>query len=231
MCYSLKSSIKSWIVSFILCLIILCNQNISNSFTWIALFILTFTQIQIMESIIWGNLDKGKDVEQNSTNDNQFITYMILFMLLLQPIVNSGLAYKYSTSPNSSILLVMFMVFIGIIIYEFFTSLNDKFETTIGENGHLVWNRYKNTEINKYKKISFFGEAHKGKIISILYLLGLFVPFLFMDGAIKVIPLLFGSATFLYSYKNYKDEFSSMWCFTSMATSILTLLCYIFIGY
>lgn len=53
MCYSFESSIKAWIVTFILCTYMLANPDKYNN--WIPLIILTFTQIQIMES---NNMDK-----------------------------------------------------------------------------------------------------------------------------------------------------------------------------
>jgi len=84
MCYSFESSIRAWIISFILCTYMLANPQKYNN--WIPLMILTFTQIQIMEAIIWTSIDKNQEANKKTTK-------ILFFMLWLQPLLNSLIGY------------------------------------------------------------------------------------------------------------------------------------------
>lgn len=205
MCYSFESSISSWIVSFLICSYMLVNpQDYSY---WLPLFILTFTQIQIMESILWTSL------ESDNIRVNEITTKLLSFMLWLQPLMNIILAYKHS---EASILLYGIYLYIIIILYHYLSSRTDKFISTIGPNKHLEWNRY-DIDNNKYDFV--LGDRY----MSMIYLIGLFGPFLFMEDKMKYISFLFFGSTFFLSYVKFKSEFGTMWCYYSVFASILAL--------
>jgi len=204
MCYSFESSIKAWIISFILCTYMLANPQKYNN--WIPLIILTFTQIQIMEAIIWTSMDKNQEANIKTTK-------ILFFMLWLQPLLNSFIGY---TNTNDNILLYATFFYTLILLYLYQTSKNDSFMSTVGPNGHLVWNRFDENN----KKIDFF----KNKLFIPLYLMGLLVPFFYIEGNVKYIPISIGIGTFLYNLYKYQDEFSSMWCHSAVLLSSATIL-------
>ena len=204
MCYSFESSIKAWIITFILCTYMLANPDKYNN--WIPLIILTFTQIQIMEAIIWTSMDKNQEVNKKTTK-------ILFFMLWLQPLLNSLIGYK---NTHNNILLYATFFYTLILVYLHQTSINDKFISTIGPNGHLVWNRFDQNN----NKIEFF----KNKLLIPLYLSGLLFPFFYIKGNIKYIPISVGIGTFIYNLYKYESEFSSMWCYTATLLSSATIL-------
>lgn len=203
MCYSFKSSITAWLFSLISCIYMLSSSNYNN---WIPLFILTFTQIQIMEAVIWTSMGKNNEVNSQATK-------LILFLLFLQPLLNSYIGYK---NTNNDILLYLCIFYILIIIYYYFSTKNDKFLSTVGPNHHLVWNRSNNDGKTK----QFFGNG----IFALIYLVGMFLPFLFYKGKMGIITIIFGLVTFILTAINYKDEFSSMWCYSSVLLSFIALV-------
>lgn len=203
MCINFETSITAWIISFISSVYMLANPQIYNN--WLPLFILTFTQIQILESIIWAGYN---------TSINGKATKLLLFFLLMQPLINSYVGYK---NTNEKTLFYLTVFFILIIIYEYFSTKNDAFNSTVGPNGHLVWNRYDQNGQSK----SLFGN----NIIGIIYLIGLFLPFLFMkNNTMKIILILFGLITFSLTRIYYNEEFGSMWCFVSVLLSLVALV-------
>lgn len=207
MCYSFESSISSWVITFILCVIMLVNpQTYSN---WLPLFILTFTQIQIMEAILWSNMDsENKQINQSTTK-------LLSFMLWLQPLMNTFIAYK---NTKEDLLFYGIYFYVLIIIFHYLSSRNDTFITDVGTNGHLQWNR-------RDEKGNDYSFVLGNKYMCFLYLAGVFLPFIFMQSDMKYLALTFFSGTFLLSALKYKKEFGSMWCYYSIFASIMVMLC------
>jgi hypothetical protein len=175
---------------------------------WLPIFILTFTQIQIMEAIIWTSIDS------NNLDINQKTTRLLSFMLWLQPLMSILLAYNDS---NESILLYGAAMYIMVIVFHYYRSRTDKFVSIVGENGHLEWNRF---DKNGDEYTFVLG----GEWAIVLYMIGIVVPFLYMKGRMKYISLVFFGGTFLLSLLKFKKEFGSMWCFYSVFASGMVLL-------
>lgn len=203
MCYSFESSIGAWFISFIFCSYMLANPDKYDN--WIPLFVLTFTQIQIIEALLWTNI--------NNKSVNSAVTAMLPMMLLLQPLMNSYLAYTHTKNQ----MFIYAMVLYGIaILYTYQAARNDTFNTTVGPNGHLVWNRYDENN----NSVDIFDS----KIIAVIYLLGLIVPFFFMEAPIKYLPISVAILTFSMSALFYKEEFSSWWCYISVSLAFIAVL-------
>lgn len=205
MCYSFEANISAWITSFILCMYMLTNPE--KYPTWMPLMILTFTQIQIMEAIIWTSMDKNQDVNEKATK-------LLFFMLWLQPMMYFLIGYK---ATSNEILLYGTFFYTLILVYLGAATQNDKFISTVGPNGHLQWNRYNKDN----KKIDFIGNVLFGS----LYLMGIFLPLYLIGGTISSIAILYAAITFSFDIYKYKHEFGSMWCFTAVGLSILPILC------
>lgn len=205
MCYSFQANITAWIVSFLSCVYMLINPQIYSN--WLPIFILTFTQIQIFEAIIWTSMNNNKEINSKAT---RYLSYF----LWLQPLINSFAGYMYT---KESVLLYMIFFYTLIILFHHFDTIDDKFISTIGPNGHLVWNR---TNKNNKQK----GIIGNNKLLQIAYIAGLFIPFLFMKNITGYSVIAFGILTFIISNILYKTEFGSMWCYVSVILSILALL-------
>jgi len=152
---------------------------------------LTYSQIQILEAIIWKNM-----------NDTQLPTKILAYMLLLQPLVNSFCGWSVT---NNNILLFMTVMYIYVILEYYYHYHNNKYKSIEGTDGHLEWIMFNDTQkpthiLNGYK---------------LIYLCGLIIPFFFMHGSEKYLPIMFAVITYLYSYINIHNQNvgDSVWCY------------------
>lgn len=206
MCYSVKSSLGAWLITFIICGLILSKPDKYNS--WLPLFILTFTQIQIMESLLWTS------IKNNDKDTNEKVTKLLPLILWLQPLANTYLGYVNS---GNNVLFYGIFVYIFIIVYCYFIDQDKNFDTTVGPNGHLEWAQY-----NKEGKKEF--SVLGNKVLCLIYLVGLIGPFFYMDSELKYAAIAFLCITFVINALKYTNEFGSMWCYTSTTLSLVTLL-------
>ena len=201
MCFNTTSSLTAWLfANTIAVYLFLRNQNYDR---WNAIFIFTFTLIQLLEAGIWRNLDNYW---------NSYLTATILIAILVQPLVQSYLGYKYTGAYPLLILTILLSIILVISILRIIFSNISHFITYVGKNGHLVWTDSTNP--------IFIGN----NIILIIYLIGLLVPLLFME-QYKGWPLLIVAIiTALWSWYNSKNnEFSSLWCYTAIIYSLVAL--------
>jgi hypothetical protein len=200
MCFSAESSFLAWTLAYSISYY-LFNRN-HNYDRWNAAFIMVFSTIQLLEAGIWS------DPSQNIKN---LLTRLIFLTLLLQPLIQTHMGYKYT---GSSFLYIMSFVYLAIFLWGILkiTTSKASFHTTLGPNGHLAWHNKDNQ--------SFLGNG----VVTLLYLLGLFVPLLFMKN-FKWVPLIaIGLVTAFISYKySSTKEFGSYWCFTAVAYAIVAL--------
>lgn len=194
MCHSVTSNYYSWLESFISSIILLMlsvSENDKNDL-WISLFILTFTQIQVIESIIWAYIESGnikKAIE---------MTKYIVPLLWLQPVVNCAVGYVVT---KNKILLKMSFMYMMLLIYDsYYAFTTDTFSIEIGKHGHLVWKRNGKIDILNNK---FMGSIYLGWII----------PFFFMENQLLRINIIaFSVISGLYFHLKYGEESNSMWC-------------------
>lgn len=197
MCYDATSSLLAW--GFANAIAFYLWKRNRKFDRWNASFIVTFTIIQLLEAGIWSTSNK---------ETNQIFTALIVPALLLQPLIQSGMGWKYT---HKKFLLLLTYLYFGLLIWGTVRSITrkDEFHSYKGSHGHLVWD-LKN-------------EGHVLAPFTWLYLLGLFIPLLFMGNA--GIPLIaIGAITFAYSWLQTKGkEFSSLWCFTAVLYAIVAL--------
>ena len=162
---------------------------------WNTMFITSFAFIQLWEAGIW----------RYRPNDNIFLK-LILLTLLSQPLMQTFGAYTYTT-PKFIVLKYLIIVYLLIFVYGVFRTLTIDFYSTIGREGHLVWNATDSESI--------FGNT----LIPYLYIFGMFFGLFYGLPKTKVL-LLVGIFTFLYAL-SYKDsgEFSSYWCYIAVLYS------------
>lgn len=205
MCYDADTSLLAWTLSYSISYY-LFNRNRRYD-RWNAAFIMTFTTIQLLEAGLWTTLYE----KENGLND--LLTRLILLALLMQPLTQSYMGARYT---GSAILYMLSMVFVGIIAWgalRLWRSKPGQFSTNPGKNGHLVWSDTKSPT-------TFLGPPW----VVGLYLLGLFVPLLFMKDYRGIPLIVIGVATAIYSmYFSDPKEFSSYWCFTSVVYAIVAL--------
>src|SRR5437016_3976095 len=122
MCWSLSASYNNWLLSIVLIISLLYVED-SMDTVWVSIFVLVFSQIQIIEAVIWAKLD------ENPNADVESIMRYIVPMLWLQPIVQTTMAYMSS----QNIFMFYSMIFFIIIgIYQTVQAFySDRFDVSI----------------------------------------------------------------------------------------------------
>jgi hypothetical protein len=222
MCYSTRSSFIAWFIAVGIA-IYLYNRN-KNYDRWNAMFIFTFTLIQLLEGLLWST---------SSQKLNNILTIFVLIVLLLQPLVQSKAG---ADATNNKWLEMMIYLYVIVLLYGLFYiyRYGKNFYTSVGESGHLVWH----FEHRPFEDIPRAKFPARGKFqvdsqcesdnilkgpIGLLYLMGLFIPLLFAGW--KGLPLLLtGIFTAIYSLRIAgKDEFSSLWCYYSVIYAVIAI--------
>jgi hypothetical protein len=161
-----------------------------------------FSTIQLLEAGIWISIREG------STYMNDLMTRLVLIVLLMQPLAQTYLGAHYT---HSTFLYLLSFGFLGLLIwglYRIGSSKSGQFSSVKGNNGHLVWDD-KGTPLLRWETIP--------------YLIGLFIPLLFI-GWPGILLLLIGTATLVASlYYAPSREISSVWCFAAVTYAIAAL--------
>ena len=211
MCFSLRVSLFSWFISLIAC-IYLFNRNKKYD-RWVAMFVLVFSQIQILESLLWMSYNKSTETFENPYKC-QFIVFIIFYALWFQPVINFFGAYL---TTKNKICLYVTGFYILLLSYLAVQTIQNTWSVSKGENGHFVWHRYD----DKKKEKPFMGNS----ILGCIYVLGLFLPVIFIQNRnLKLTLLTFGLTTMLYLRYKYPNEWSSMWCAISVVIPVLTII-------
>jgi hypothetical protein len=137
MCYSVESSLTTFLLVFIICSYLWVKGGDVDKTVAIILFFISL--MQIPELFIWLNL------ECSATNKR--ISLLVPILLFLQPIVII-LAMLYYESGRMPRVIYKYMLGIWLLCFPFFMIwMKSGFNkcTTVGRNGHLEWS-YANSD-------------------------------------------------------------------------------------
>lgn len=200
MCFNWEISLLTWFFA-IACFIFLIKRNHKDDI-WLALFILTFSTIQLLEALIWLNISSPKKLN--------IITKIVLIFLWLQPLVNCMAGF---ITTKVAVLGIGAALYLCLLAYSTISSSSETFTAVKGPNCHLVWKR------------SGSGHFMKSNLFGGIYLLGLFLPLLFLAKPItRYVALFTAFITFTLSRYYYDPEFSSIWCFSSLLFSLSVIV-------
>ena len=217
MCFSFEASIISYVLGITASTLLLQSKNNTNKH--IALFCLTFVHIQLIEALMWSDINC-------KNNLNHYGSILAHFNLILQPLsILIGAYYLNTTIIPKNILQVLIIVYcvpllMAIYHYNFkkpfkLCSLNSN-----KNNGELVWDFNIDRHSLTWRIYSFF------------YLSCLFFTWLLLKDKIKGYLMFFLALTTIIlsivSTKSIKlDEFlsdwESKWCFYSVGIPVIFL--------
>lgn len=213
MCYDKKSSIIAGIIAYMFAAAIYTRNEGYDR--WIAIFIFTYSTVQFLEAGVWYS------IETNNNRINDFVTRLLLIALWLQPIVMTlGAIYLGQNNKLNMMLritLMLLFVFMSRSLIRVLDS-NRCFESKVGENGHLLW-----TEQNKDP--NHFIDNYFPVTSKIIYIVGMFLPYMFMANSVRTFVMSgIVAVSLLYNYITYyhTGEFSSMWCYHAIAASVVS---------
>ena len=175
------------------------------------LFLFEVASMQLIEFFLWRNL-KNKTANTNLSILAAHIIILQLITLILM--VHSGGYLKYA------LLLILAITYFAVVYYSKFTG-NMKFHTSVGENGHLIWEwaRLRSIPDSKREEYEYSPErlGRVGRIKGIetifvgIFILLYIIPVVSIDNAplmYLIMGSLFASLFFYYKYNTW----GSMWC-------------------
>jgi len=209
MCWSAEVSLLTFLSSATICAY-LWYRNGSNDRA-IALWIFTFSLMQLFEFFMWINM-----------KNHSLVSKLSLVFLLLQPFVLALALLKLGTIYENIYVkyLLWFIVALSIykivtaIIYAFYTNRNSNWLSEKGENCHLIWYFIKNV-----KKLPFIIRLDINFGIPVVLACLCIKP-----ASIGLFYALFGIITFYGSQFLYGLEMGSIWCWIANLLGIFAIL-------
>lgn len=223
MCYSFESSLTSWFAILLSAMYLMANGKrdpvANRTDVWIALFVLTFGQIQLIEAMLWNEIrapvpDKRKIAQ---------LTSYIPILLWAQPTIQCVGAY-YATGDER--LLYAGFVYLVILLWQWATTRATRFDTVVGDNGHLVWCRYDGADADNTQRVSILGGSGvTATVLALLYAGGLLAPLLFMPNHVLGTTLLvYGIGSFVYAWAVAGPEYASYWCYLAVGYAVVAIV-------
>jgi hypothetical protein len=209
MCYSVESSLKTTIISF-LSIVYLLTSNISH-FQWLGITLIGWCGMQFDELLLWlTNPRKG------CTKTNELITMTLipftLFSQIAFPLWGSLFVFPWKTLSQFRKKCMLLYTFICALIIAFCHFYKpDKTCTTVTKKGHLYW-------ITN----NFITESN---IITPLLAILIAVPLLLLwNKKYLLLILLLILPTIGFQLGKYTDSQGSIWCYYTSYTSIIASL-------
>ena len=206
MCYSVESSLKTTLISFI-AIVYLLSSNIPY-YQWIGIALIGWCGMQFAELLLWLTEPQIK-----CTKWNEIITMTLIpFVLFLQPVASLwGSLYVFpwkTTSPLKKQFILFFTVLCTLIIYFVHFYKPDKTCTIVTKDGHLNWGT------NKY--------VTDNDIFEFIWAIIIALPLLLLwNKKYTLIILIFILPIIGYNYGKYTDSQGSIWCYYTSYTSII----------
>lgn len=215
MCYSVESSLRTSVVSFI-SIVVLLSSGIPH-FKWLAVALIGWCAMQFVEFLLW--LTKpSKDVVDGCSDWNNLITTTLVpFVLLLQPLAPLfGSLYVIPWNKSSDFRKNFIVIFSVIVISSILYFYDDPSHcTTITPQGHLLW-------VSKKLRLNSLTEY------MVIYLWAFFIilPFLlFWDKSFLIIAMFVFIPLIAFFYDiYYTDSNGSIWCYYTSHSSIIGVL-------
>ena len=214
MCYSVESSLKTSLLSFI-SIIVLFSSNVPH-FKWIALILISWCSMQVGELLLWLT-----NPRKSCTPMNKLITLTLIPLILLsQPLLvifGSFFVKPWSAcSQNRRMLILGYCIIASIVFLYYFYENPTKYCTTVTKQGHLNW-LLKSSEDPRY-------EMPYGYYSWIV--VGIGSALLLWDISYKALVALFLIPLIGFIYSLNTDSKSSIWCYYSSYSSMVMLILY-----
>jgi len=211
MCYSVESSAKTSLISFI-AIVVLLRSNVPH-FQWLGIILIAWCGMQFDELLLWlTNPRKG------CTRANKIITATLIpLVLILQPlgaVLGSLFVTPWSKcSETRKLMIASYSIFITVTLLYLFFKNRKNFCTMVTSSGHLNW----------------WSEPHGFSSHTLYFMWGLaiVVPlFVLWDISYKLPLLITLLPLFGYNYGLTTDSNASVWCYYTSFTSIIAFAVY-----
>lgn len=225
MCFNFEVSISAWYVALFSSFVIFYFSSRLDKrikYIWYGTFLLTFSQIQIIEAIIWATNDK---------NINNICTILIYYLLWLQPLINciGLLIYKLSEKKITRYTILIYVVpilyYISTIIYSLFFLDTVSYISYPGHDNHLVWNNCRTNNCNYFLNIFKVKNNILNSLIGISYMVGLILPPMLTYEYDGIILTIYSITSYIISKILFmNNEYASIWCFIAIGYGIVCII-------
>ena len=198
MCWNAQISFNTFAIALFGIIFVSMNGRYANTkqIFWLYATMLCVISMQLLEGFIWTYMD--------SKRINRILSIIGLCIIYLQPF------FACMMIPEFNIRISFVGLYSIFILYNILTTKYD-FRTTIGKDGHLVWNWLK-----------------PSLITIIIWVFFLICPFVLIHSSIYLIIFLIASILIsLYTYKKY-GTWGSMWCWMFNIVWIFLIAYYLY---
>lgn len=209
MCYSIESSIRTTLLSFI-SIVYLLTSGIPH-FQWIGVALIGWCGMQFDELLLWLT-----NPRKECTTWNKIITMSLIpFTLFSQPIFALwGSLYVFPWKKITQLkkqLMIFYTILCAIIIYFIHFNKPDKVCTIVSKQGHLNWST------NNY--------VIKNKLLPYIWLIIIVLPlFILWNKSFILIFLICVLPLFGFLYGERTDSHGSIWCYYTSYSSIIAVI-------
>jgi len=216
MCYSVESSAKTTLYSFI-AIIVMLNSNVPH-FQWLGIVLIGWCGMQFAELLLWLT-----NPRKSCTQTNKIITLTLIpFILALNalcPIIGSFFVKPWAQcNETRRLFIVSYSIVTVLLMLIYFYGNPNKYCTTVTPKGHLDW---------------FVSEWHvielgiKRLFATTLWQIIIIIPFIVLwDISYKAVIAFCILPLFGYYYGFTTDSNGSIWCHYASFTSLVSLLMY-----
>jgi hypothetical protein len=212
MCYSVKSSIKTTLLS-LFAIIYLLSSGVPH-FQWIAVMLIGWCGMQFDELLLWLTNPRKRCTLWNKVITLTLIP-IVLMLQVLGPLFGSLYVIPWDKSSNDRKNFIIYYSSLIILAVLSNTFINPyKFCTIVTPKGHLDWTTtiYRNYTISDY-------------IVYYLWFFLILLPILlFWNVSFLPILLLAFIPTFGFLHGLYTDGKPSIWCYYTSYTSIVAIV-------
>lgn len=203
MCYSAEVSLGTFLFVEVICIFLWVRDRRIDRPMALILSVLVF--MQFLEYLIWMN--------QECNTINKVVTSIIPYYLLLQPVLISMILYTMKAG-NGSLYPLIVATSIPILLLS--TQLPNRGECIkAGECGHLDWN---------FAEGGIMKVPIGTSILVIWYFFALFYTSVTLKGGLAPFVTALLAVSLFVSSMYYNRVWSSVWCHSVNAISIIALL-------
>jgi len=211
MCYSVESSAKTSLYSFI-AIVVLLQSNVPH-FKWVAMILVGWCGMQFAELLLWLT-----NPIKSCTTMNKILTHTLIPLVLIFQPVGATLGSLFvkpwaKCSKNRKLFIVLFSIISASALLISFYRNRVKDCTTVTSEGHLNW---------------WLSSSSGNKpFVYTLWLIIIAAPiFVLWDMSYKIVLALSILPSFGFIYGLTTDSKGSIWCYYTSFTSLVSMIVY-----
>jgi hypothetical protein len=211
MCYSVESSAKTSLYSFI-AIVVLLQSNVPH-FKWVAMILVGWCGMQFAELLLWLT-----NPRKSCTTMNKILTHTLIPLVLIFQPVGATLGSLFvkpwaKCSKNRKLFIVLFSIISATALLINFYRNRVKDCTTVTSEGHLNW---------------WLSSSSGNKpFVYTLWLIIIAAPiFVLWDMSYKIVLALSIMPAFGFIYGLTTDSKGSIWCYYTSFTSVVSMIVY-----